>query len=344
MKILIATDAWEPQVCGVVRSLQALEIELVKLGHKVQFLTPKEFYKIPCPTYPEIPLSLARRSRVVQILKSGYDAVHISTEGPIGIATRAACLKLNVPFTTAYHTKFPEYVEARFKIPAKWTIHLMRWFHQPAKATMVATESLKRELEGLGFKNLQMWSRGVDLDLFSPLKRRSDLLIGKGPQLLYVGRVAVEKNIEAFLSLKVEGTKHIVGDGPQLTELKEKYPEAIFHGAQYGDRLAEFYASADVLVFPSLTDTFGLVLLESLASGTPVVAYPVTGPLDVIGLNGPAALTEDLADGISRALKIDRQSCVEFAAGYSWKNSCLQFLSNLFPTENLNRLEDRKTA
>lgn len=328
LKILIATDAWHPQVSGVVRSLQRLEAELKKLGHEINFVTPNEYFSVPCPTYPEIPLAIGAYPKIrKQIEKENYDAIHISTEGPVGYATRKACLRLRLPFTTAYHTRFPEYVQARFHIPPQWTWQVYRWFHLKSQAVMVATPALKRELENLGLKKIKLWSRGVDTELFNP--NTPNAFDGTGPHLLYVGRVAVEKNIEAFLATNTPGTKHVVGTGPQLEELQYKYPDVIFHGFKQGHELAQFYASADCFVFPSKTDTFGLVLLEALAAGTPVAAYPVSGPLDVIGLEGPGCLNDDLKIAIETALLVDPKTCREFALRHTWQKSAQQFLSNL---------------
>lgn len=329
MKILIATDAWTPQVSGVVRSLQHLLCELEMLGHEAHLISPNDFPNLPCPSYPEIPLSLVTKYKIRKyLIESSFDSIHIATEGPIGFATRAACKDLGLCFTSAYHTKFPEYLHSRWRIPTTWTLRALRWFHSASEAVMVATPGLKKELSSQGFKNLKIWSRGVDIDLFKP-QERSSAFTGAGPHLLYVGRVAVEKNLEEFLELDIQGTKHIVGDGPQLSSLKRKFPDCHFYGSKSGQELARFYCSADVFVFPSKTDTFGLVLLEALASGTPIAAFPVCGPIDVIGNAPVGALHHDLSIAIQMALKISREDCRQFAEKHSWRKCSEQFIENL---------------
>lgn len=329
MKILIATDAWTPQVSGVVRSLQHLVSELEKLGHQAHLINPNDFPSLPCPSYPEIPLSLVTKYKVRKyLIESSFDSIHIATEGPIGFATRAACKDLGLSFTTAYHTKFPEYLHSRWKVPTQWTLRALRWFHSSSQAVMVATPGLKEELSSKGFKNLKIWSRGVDTSLFKP-REDSSVFTTPGPHLLYVGRVAIEKNLEEFLSLNIQGTKHIVGDGPQLESLRKKFPDCHFYGSKTGEELARFYSSADVFVFPSKTDTFGLVLLEALASGTPIAAFPVRGPLDVIGNSPVGALNQDLGTAIQSALKISRKDCRHFAEDFSWRKCSEQFVENL---------------
>lgn len=328
MKILIATDAWSPQINGVVRSLERLVSDLRSLFHEVRLITPDQFEGRPCPTYAEIKLSKGVKAKVRELLnRESFDAIHIATEGPIGLAVRRVCLQRGLEFTTAYHTRFPEYIHARFGLPVSLLNKMIRWFHRPSGSVMVATPSLARELEEKGFQNLRLWSRGVDIDLFHPKRRRLNL--GDGPIFLYVGRVAVEKNIEAFLKLDLPGTKVVVGDGPQLKELKQKYPKVRFEGFKQGEDLAEYYASSDVFVFPSRTDTFGLVLLEALASGTPVAAYPVMGPQDIIGSKGPGFLSEDLQEAALKALECSRKQARTFAESYSWLRCSKQFLRNL---------------
>ncbi len=331
MRILIATDAWEPQVNGVVRTYQRLNEELVKMGHEVLFVTPSQFYTLPCPTYPEIRLSLLTSRHIQKYIKS-FDphAIHIATEGPIGWATRKACMKRGLDFTTSYHTRFPEYVAERVPVPASFIYKLVRTFHNRGVGTMVATKSLAAELEGKGFKKILPWTRGVNLEFFRPLDCR---LFGAGKVALYVGRVAPEKNLEAFLDLQSEGDeslqKVIVGDGPSLASLKQRYPDVIFTGAKQGEELAQCYSSADVFVFPSLTDTFGIVLLEAMASGVPVAAYPVTGPIDVVEHGVSGCLDEDLSQAIADALKLDPLVCRAKALEFSWRNCAEIFLKNL---------------
>jgi len=287
MKIMIVTDAWEPQVNGVVRTLKNTTRELTELGHRVELVTPLEFRTVPCPTYPEIRLSLFPRRRLhARIDEFAPDALHIATEGPLGLAARRYAIKHGLPFTTAYHTRFPEYVEARFALPAAFTYRFLHWFHRPSLAVMAPTPVVKSDLERYGFTNVVLWTRGVDLDIFHPME--SKVLNTARPIFLYVGRVAIEKNVEAFLKLDLPGSKWVAGEGPALAELKSRYPEVNYRGVLTQAELAKVYAAADVFVFPSRTDTFGLVLLESLACGTPVAAYPVTGPIDVLGDGGAA--------------------------------------------------------
>lgn len=335
MRILIVSDAWTPQVNGVVRTLLTLVGKLRERGHQVLTLTPDAFRTVPCPTYPEIRLAVLPGRRVAQALEAFRpEAVHIATEAPLGWAARAACLRRGIPFTTAFHTKFPEYVHARFGVPVAWSYALMRHFHAPSKALMVATQGIEDELAAWGLKNIRRWTRGVDTTLFRP--RPKTLFAGlPRPVFLYTGRVAVEKNIAAFLGLDLPGSKVVVGDGPQLATLKAAHPEVTFCGARHGSDLAEHFASADVFVFPSLTDTFGLVLLEALASGLPVAAFPVAGPVDVIaGASGPdgvGILARDLRAAALGALDIPSDRCRTFAETRSWETSVDQFLCNLAP-------------
>ncbi|WP_316860071.1 glycosyltransferase family 1 protein [uncultured Cohaesibacter sp.] len=326
--LLIVTDAWHPQVNGVVRSLDRLGQELTKQGIDVNYLTPLSFKTVPCPTYPEIRLSLTlTRGVAKKIDEINPDYIHISTEGPLGFLARRYCLKRGKAFSTSYHTRFPEYLAARFPVPVSWSYAALRWFHNRGRCCMVATPSLKRDLEARGFSRLCYWGRGVDLGLFRP--REKKVLDYPGPLLLYVGRVAVEKNIQAFLDLDVEGTKVVVGDGPQRGQLEKQYPDVKFLGLHEGEDLAEIYASCDVFVFPSKTDTFGIVLLEAMASGLPVAAYPVMGPLDVIGDSGAGALDEDLSVAVKKALTIDPQVSLDYSKQFSWEACSRQFWSNL---------------
>ncbi|MEK9647134.1 MAG: glycosyltransferase family 1 protein, partial [Alphaproteobacteria bacterium] len=275
MKIVVVTDAWAPQVNGVVRTMVTVGEEVRRLGHRVTFLTPDLFRTFPCPTYPEIRLAVNAGKRLGQLIAAEQpDAIHISTEGPLGVAARRWCLRNGFPFTTAFHTKFPDFVYARFRVPLPWSWAFMRWFHTPSRGVMVATKTIRDELHANGIANTKMWTRGVDLELFRPRDKAlfDDLA---RPALLCVGRVAIEKNIEAFLKLDVPGAKVVVGDGPQLAQLRNRYPGVRFCGPKFGEELAEHFAAADLFVFPSLTDTFGLVLLEAMASGLPVAAFPV---------------------------------------------------------------------
>jgi len=333
LKILIVTDAWKPQVNGVVRTLEVLGEDLKALGHSVRYATPEGRFTIGLPTYREIRLAVFPRWKLEKEIRAfAPDAVHIATEGTLGMSARSICLKHGIEFSTSFHTRFPEYVRARFPlIPEELVYRWLRWFHGPATAMMVATESLRREMQVHGFTNLRIWSRGVDVDHFHPIA--DDHLPYEGPIWLYVGRVAVEKNIEAFLKLDLPGTKVVVGDGPARAELEARYPEARFPGALSGQALVEAYAGSDVFVFPSRTDTFGLVLLEALACGIPVAAYPVQGPLDVVGDAPVGALDEDLRAACLKALEIARHpgslTPRRFAEAHSWRACTLQFLRNI---------------
>lgn len=327
MRILIATDAWRPQINGVVRTYEKLTEQCVRMGHEVELITPAGYRTVPLPTYPEIRLALLRRRDAGRIIAAfAPDYVHVATEGPIGLATRAYCLAAGKPFTSSYHTRFPEYVAARFPFRESWGYALERWFHNAAAGTMVAAPSLLRELRAKGLRRLLPWSRGVDTEMFRP---RNVRLFGDGPVFLYVGRVAVEKNIGAFLDLDLPGRMVVTGGGPMLAPLRAAYPEVTFTGPLSGEALAETYASADVFVFPSRTDTYGVVLLEALASGVPVAAYPVTGPSDIIVSGRVGVLGEDLGPAAIAALAIDRQACRDYALTFSWETCARQFLDNL---------------
>jgi glycosyltransferase involved in cell wall biosynthesis len=333
MKILLASDAWYPQINGVVRTLNRVRSELEAQGHVFDIVCPDQFRSFPCPSYPEIPLAILPGIGMAKRLEeSAADAIHIATEGPIGLAVRNVCLQRGLPFTTSYHTRFPEYLSARLPVPVSWGYGFMRWFHRPSKAIMVATNSMKRELEAQGFENLVDWTRGVDTALFRPDAPKA--LHGHNlprPIHLYVGRVAVEKNIKAFLDLKLAGSKVVVGDGPQRAALEAEYPDVLFVGAKEGEDLASHYASGDVFVFPSRTDTFGLVILEAMASGLPVAAYPVPGPLDIVDGVGVGALNEDLGIAVGEAIRVPRAACREHALKYSWTACAEMFLKNLQP-------------
>lgn len=328
-RILIATDAWFPQVNGVVRTLRSLSQVLEGWGYEVRFLTHETFRTFALPSYPEIRLALFAGLGVGRIIDEFKPhSIHIATEGPIGLAVRRFCLNRRLPFTTSFHTLFPEYIEARTGIPASWMYPLLRRFHGPSEAVMVATPTLERSLARYGFSKLKRWSRGVDTELFRP--GRAPVVELPRPIFLYVGRVSVEKNVEAFLKLDLPGSKLVVGDGPQLCELKARYPAVHFAGAKFGEELAAHYATSDVLVFPSKTDTFGLVMLEALACGVPVAAFPVQGPIDVIGSqSGVGVLGEDMQQACVDALHINSSMCRLFALGHSWDACAQQFLSNL---------------
>jgi glycosyltransferase involved in cell wall biosynthesis len=331
MRVLVATDAWHPQVNGVVRSLEALVREAPAHGAHIEILSHKGFKTMALPGYSEIQLAIAPMIRpstiAARIRAIDPDYVHIATEGPIGRAVRLYCLKHGKAFTTSYHTKFPEYVAARAPVPESWTYWMLRRFHNAGAGVMVATESLHRDLEARGFQNIMRWGRGVDATLFRPREERTlDL---PRPIFLYVGRVAVEKNLPAFLDLDLPGTKVIVGHGPSLDDLTRRYPAALFLGKKEGEPLARIFADADVFVFPSLTDTFGIVLLEAMACGTPVAAFPVTGPKDVVQDGVTGALDQDLRVACLRALTIPRENCRAFALEHSWSAASRQFLDNV---------------
>lgn len=327
-KIALVTDAWHPQINGVVTTLGHTTKSLVKKGFQVEVFHPGQFRTFPCPSYPDIPLSLATPEALRRKLAAfAPNSVHIATEGPLGWAARSACLKAGFPFTTSYHTRFPEYLRLRLPLPLAISYSVMRHFHRPASRIMVATPALKKELEGRGFANIALWTRGVDTAVFKPGPK--DFLDAPRPIFLSMGRVAVEKNLEAFLSLDLPGTKVVVGDGPAKEELSRKYPQVRFAGFRQGAELASFVSAADVFVFPSLTDTFGLVLLEGMACGVPVAAFPVAGPESVIvnGQNG--YVDHDLRRAALKALTIPADSCRNFALTASWETCSQQFLDNL---------------
>jgi glycosyltransferase involved in cell wall biosynthesis len=327
MRILVATDAWHPQVNGVVRTLGSLARAADKLGAKIDFLTPKGFSSFQLPTYPGLRLALpSRRGIEDRIEEKKPDAIHIATEGPVGFAVRAYCRRHRRRFTTSYTTRFPEYISARLPIPAQWVYAVLRRFHSAATVTMVATPSLMTELADRGFANLGMWTRGVDVDLFRP--DRAIKLDFPRPIFMTVGRVAVEKNLEAFLSLDLPGTKVVVGSGPAEAKLRQNFPDARFLGPLENGTLAAHLAAADVFVFPSRTDTFGIVQLEALASGVPIAAFPVTGPKDVVAGHPIGVLDEDLRSACLQALELPREACRKFAMDYSWENSARQFINH----------------
>src|SRR5579863_4195852 len=328
MKVLVATDAWPPQVNGVVRTLKSLERAAAKLGVTIDFLSPDGFPSFQLPTYPGLRLALPGGHGIEErIAASKPDAIHIATEGPVGFAVRAYCRRHGRRFTTSYTTRFPEYISARLPIPAQWVYAVLRRFHSGATVTMVATPSLMKELADRGFGNLGIWTRGVDIDLFRP-DRSADLNFPR-PIFMTVGRVAVEKNLEAFLSLDLPGTKVVVGSGPEEAKLRRSFPNAKFLGPLENGTLAAHLAAADVFVFPSRTDTFGIVQLEALASGVPVAAFPVTGPKDVVGDQPIGVLDEDLGRACLEALQLSRDACRNFALNYSWENSARQFISHV---------------
>lgn len=338
MKIALVTDAWHPQVNGVVRTLDTVIRLLRQRGHEILVISPDQYRSIPAPSYPEIRLSFAR-SRTIgkQIEAFGADAVHLATEGPLCIQARRWCRRKGRPFTTAYHTQFPEYLAKRTGLSPRIFWPYIRWFHRKSEGIMVSTESVRTQLRGENLHHVHHWSRGVDLQNFQPnaLPPAAYRHLAR-PVQLYVGRVAIEKNIEAFLDCDQPGSKVVVGDGPALDGLRARYPDVHFAGRQSGSALAGYYAGADVFVFPSRTDTFGLVIIEALACGTPVAAYPVTGPIDILTPES-GAMDDDLAIAIQRALTLDPADCVALGAQYSWDVSASQFFDGLVPQDR--RLE-----
>ncbi|MBV9858631.1 MAG: glycosyltransferase family 1 protein [Alphaproteobacteria bacterium] len=327
MKIVIVTDAWRPQINGVVRTLSAICAGLRDAGHEPLVISPDLFLTIPCPGYPSIRLAVGTRWKLPQLLAMARpDAVHISTEGPLGLAARRYCLRRDFRFTTAFHTRFPEYLRDRIGLSLDWGYGALRRFHAPSAAVMVASASVRAELLGRGFGRVVAWTRGVDTELFRPVPASVEL---PRPVFLYVGRLAVEKNLPAFLDLDLPGSKLVVGDGPMLASLRRAYPQVRFVGARHGDELVHYYSAADVLVLPSQTETFGLVILEALACGVPVAAFPAPGPVDVIGSSGCGVLSESLRDAALAALNVPREACREHALQFGWQASVEQFLANI---------------
>ena len=349
MRIALATDAWHPQVNGVVRSLSTTVERLQRRDHEVTVIEPSRFRTVPCPTYPEIRLAVMCDRRVRRLLDELQpDAVHIAAEGPIGWATRGWCLRRRRRFTTSFHTRFPDYVSVRSGIPADWIWAVMRRFHGPAERTFVVTSRLAAELEERGIGHTHLWPLGVDLDQFNPSVSPHPAMTGLArPILLNVGRVAVEKNIEAFLDLGIKGSKVVVGGGPALESLRSRYPDVLFLGPKHGAELASTFAAADAFVFPSRTDTFGLVNIEALACGLPIAAYPVAGPLDIVGEDGRGvhggkrpigALDVDLGRAVERALRADRRAAVAEAEHYGWERCTDRFLAGLELDASMTRL------
>ncbi|MDB6089803.1 MAG: alpha-mannosyltransferase [Gammaproteobacteria bacterium] len=332
MRIAIASDAWAPQTNGVVTTLRATVDTLARLGHEVRVLSPQGLRCIPAPSYPEIRLALWPGPYVARELKAFRPhAIHIATEGPIGMAVRRYCLHRRVPFSTSYHTRYPEYLHARWPIPLAVSYAWLRRFHGAAARTFVSSHSLDTELSARGFGHLHLWRRGVDLQRFHPRPPAGELAKLPRPIMAYVGRLAIEKNLDAFLGLDVPGTKLVIGDGPQRAELVARHRGVVFAGYRFGDELASMLATADVLVFPSLTDTFGLAMIEALACGVPVAAFPVPGPVDVIEQGVTGVLHQDLAAAVRSALLLDRGTCAQRAAAFTWEAATAQFFAGLAP-------------
>ena len=326
-RIVIVTDAWHPQVNGVVRTLTHVCEGLRQRGHDVSVISPQDYRNFPCPTYPEIRLAFtAKRTLRKRLAALQPTNIHIATEGPLGVQARRICVANGWKFTTSFHTRFPEYLRERMPVPLGLTYGFLKWFHSAAQTCLVPTDSIVNVLKQRGFKNTRVWTRGVNRTLFRP-RPNADLGLPK-PVYICVGRVAPEKNLGAFLSLKLPGTKLIVGDGPDLDRLKKEFPNVVFLGKQIGEELARSFAGSDVFVFPSRTDTFGLVLLEAIASGLPVAAFPVPGPLDVIGATGGGILSEDLADAAVRALAMGRLDPDAHLKGFTWE-ACVDIFDSV---------------
>lgn len=337
LRLLLITDAWFPQVNGVVRTLSTTTERLRALGHEVEVLAPERFRNLPCPTYPEIRLALCTPGRVGRIIRDvAPDAIHIATEGPLGLCARWWLSRRGIDFTTSFHTLFPQYLNVRFRIPERWTFKAVRRFHNAATATMYSTPTLRAMLEAEDFRNLVRWVRGVDTELFCP-GDAVNLELPR-PIQLYVGRIAVEKTLGDFLSLDTPGSKVLIGDGPQRSELARRFPQAHFLGTKFGEELVAHYRAADVFVFPSRTDTLGLVMLEAMACGIPVAGFPVHGPLDVVGDSAAGILHDDLAVAIEQAIGIDPEICRQRALEHSWDQSVQEFYNNLVPI-NLHEVQ-----
>ncbi|MET0241343.1 MAG: glycosyltransferase family 1 protein [Sphingobium sp.] len=337
MRIVIVTDAWTPQVNGVVRTLSAIRTELEGRGHRVIIISPERFATLPCPTYPEIRLAMSTPGTVGRMIAEIQpDAIHIATEGPLCLSARHWCLRRGMPFTTAFHTNFPDYMASRTGLPARIFWPYFRWFHAPASVVLTSTPSIRRSLAAAGIRQTEHWGRGVDLSQFTPDGPRHPAMAAlPGPVLLYVGRVAVEKNIEAFLAMPHAGSKVVVGDGPAREALQAKFPDAAFLGLLSGEALGSAYRAADALVFPSLTDTFGLVMIEAMACGTPVAAFPVTGPVDIV-TDDVGCLSDDLAHAVDMALTRDRAACAAYGGGFTWTRSANEFLRSLHPIARMD--------
>jgi glycosyltransferase involved in cell wall biosynthesis len=332
VRIALASDAWTPQTNGVVTTLRATLETLTALGHEVRVISPQGLRSIACPSYPEIRLAVLPGQHVAREVKAfAPHAIHIATEGPLGLSVRRYCRSRGLPFTTSYHTRYPEYLRARWPLPLTVTYAWLRRFHGAATRTFVSSASLEKQLTARGFTHLHRWRRGVDLKRFRPLPPHPQLAGLARPIMVCAGRLAVEKNLHAFLGLDVPGTKVMIGDGPERAALEERYPQTRFTGYRFGDELASLLAGADVLVFPSRTDTFGLVMIEALACGVPVAAFPVPGPIDVIEPGVTGVLDTDLAAAIAAALKLDRGVCARHGAAFTWEAATAQFLEGLAP-------------
>lgn len=342
MKIALVTDAWMPQVNGVVTTMRNTAAGLRRLGHDVVLVTPDRFSSIPCPGYPEIRLAVLPSRGVTRILEEACpDVIHIATEGPLGTAARRWCLAHDFPFATSSHTRFPEYLRLRAPVPTAWTYRWLQRFHEPAHTTLVRTGTVRQQLAERGFGHLKIWPGAVDTALFQP--RGKNALDLPRPVSLYMGRVAVEKGLDAFLDLELPGSQVVIGDGPDRQRLERDYPKAHFLGARHGMELAELVSAADVFVFPSRTDTLGLVMLEAMACGVPVAAFPVPGPQDLVIDGSTGALDENLEAAVFRALRLDGEACVEFAQAHSWEQSTRRFLDCQRPVGEARPMNSRST-
>lgn len=331
MKLALVTDAWAPQVSGVVTTMANTARLLAEFGHEVRVISPDGFRTMPCPGYAEIRLSLKPKRNVFRMLDAfAPEALHIATEGPLGHAARRWCLDNDFPFATSYHTQFPEYIRLRAPIPLRASYAWLRRFHRPAHVTLVRTKTQKTLMKARGFTHLKVWPGAVDTQVFRP--RGKEALCLPRPIAMYMGRVAIEKGLDAFLGLELPGSQVVIGGGPDLARLRQSYPEAHFLGPKFGEELASLLSAADVFVFPSRTDTLGLVMLEAMACGVPVAAFPVPGPLDVIKEGSTGAMDEDLAAAVYRALRLDGEACIEFAQYHSWQRSTERFLQLQRPT------------
>ncbi len=333
MRIALATDAWTPQINGVVTTLKATAAGLTALGHEVRVIHPEGLWCMPCPSYPEIRLALAPGAHVARELKAfAPHAVHIATEGPLGMAVRRYCRARRLPFTTSYHTHYPEYLRARWPIPLGFTYAWLRRFHNAAARTFVSSPTLEAQLRARGFASLHRWRRGVDLKRFHPDAPAHTLLQGlPRPLMACVGRLAVEKNLDAFLGLEMPGTKLVIGDGPHRASLEARHGSARFVGFRTGAELTRMLCGVDALVFPSLTDTFGIAMIEALACGVPVAAFPVPGPIDVLEPGVTGVLDTDLRAAIAGALRLSRVRCADAARAFTWEAATAQFLDGLAP-------------
>jgi 1,2-diacylglycerol 3-alpha-glucosyltransferase/glucuronosyltransferase len=347
VRIALASDAWTPQTNGVVTTLKATAETLASRGEEVRVISPQGLSTIACPSYPEIRLAVSPGAHVARQLRAFRPhAIHIATEGPLGLAVRRYCRARGVPFTTSYHTRYPEYLRARWPLPLAATYAWLRRFHGAAARTFVSSATLEAQLRLRGFARLHLWCRGVDLRRFRPLVPHPQLARLPRPIMVCVGRLAIEKNLDAFLGLAAPGSKVMIGDGPQRAALTARYPGVLFTGYRFGAELAALLSAADVLVFPSLTDTFGLAMIEALACGVPVAAFPVPGPLDVIEQGVTGVLHADLRFAISSALRLDRRVCTQRAAKFSWDAATAQFLAGLaaIPVALRARLAVRRSS